>query len=264
MGTAILLGIPLESVGAIRSVLSKNAAEFGIWSIRYIPAPKKEIEILKAMVKQALDIAARQNDSHVLGFSAQKNRRDIENLIAPYFRFRWFDHGLLKHLRSPDPAPFVNCLLSTLAEESEWAARVKPTDLSSPLLLPECSFEPEHEHRDLWRNAGAYGDLQNVTGAERAIRSFQNTHHRKVGFRTFSAYKWVDRRDRIFDQDGERHGIAPFPRDWKYSYRIEPGFHFDVTHLDGRQFTLTDVSGGHYAASSGAHLNVDSHGFVRL
>jgi hypothetical protein len=24
------------------------------------------------------------------------------------------------------------------------------------------------------------------------------------------------------------------------------------------------VSGGHYAASSGAHLNVDSHGFVRL
>jgi hypothetical protein len=262
MGTVILLGIPSESVGTARSALSRNAAEFGIWSIKYVPAPKKEIEISKAMVKQTQDIAARQDDTHILGFSAQKNRRDIENSIAPYFRFRWFDHGLLKHLHSPDTTPFVNSLASSLTEESEWAARVKPADLSSPLLLPECSFEPEHKHRDLWRHACAYGDLQNVVGAEKAIRDFQNAHHRKVGFKTFSAYKWVDRRDRIFDKDGERHGIAPFPRDWKYSYRLEPGFHFDVTHLDGRQFTLTDVSGRHNTVNSGAHLNVDSHGFV--
>ena len=90
----------------------------------------------------------------------------------------------------------------------------KTSDLNSPLLLPECSFQPApaRKHRELWRHASACGDLENVAGAEKAIKGFRGAHHRKVNLKTFSTYQWVDEGDRIFDQDGPRHGTAPFPR----------------------------------------------------
>jgi hypothetical protein len=207
-------------------------------------------------------MASQYDDTHILGLSVQRNRQDFADRIRPFFRFRWFDHSLLKYLGRPDPAEFVRGLSSNLAEESEWAARVKPKDINSPLLLPECSFVPERKNCELWRHASAYGDSGNISGAEKAIRDFQNTHHRKVNIANFSSYKWVDREDRIYDQDGPRHGLAPFPREWKYSYRIESRFHFDVTHVDGRQFVLIDASGMQHRVIAGAHLNVDPHGYV--
>jgi hypothetical protein len=216
------------------------------------------------MARQAQELADQQENPHVFGFSAQKDRQHLADQIKPYFRFRWFDHGLLKCLGSPDPTPFVRELASNLAQESEWAARVKPSDLNSPLLLPESSFEPGRKHLNLWRHASAYGDPQNIVSAEKAIKGFRNAHHRKVNFKSFaSTYKWVDERNRIYDQDGPRHGIAPFPRGWKYSYKIEPGFHFDVNQVDGRQFALIDATGRRHHVSAGDNLNIDPHGYVR-
>jgi len=262
MGTAILLGIPVGYIGTARSVLSKNAAIDGAWSIKFVPAPHKEVEVFEKTVRQALDMAARYDDTHILGFSGQANRDYFADKIRPYFRFRWFDHSLLKYLGRPDPADFVRGISSNLAEESEWAARVKPKDLNSPLLLPECSFVPEGKHRELWRHASAH-DTWDILGAEKAIDDFWKTHRRKVIIASFSAYKWVDQRDRIYAPDRLRHAVAPFPREWKYSYRIESGFHFDVTHVGGRQFDLTDASGSLNRVNAGEHLNVDPHGYVR-
>ena len=111
-------------------------------------------------VKRALTLASEQTDTHILGFSAQKNRQEFANKIRSYFRFRWFDHGLLRFLGSPDPSPFLNQLAADLAEEVAWSDRVKPSALDSPLLLPECSFEVVGRHRDLWRHACSYGDRQ--------------------------------------------------------------------------------------------------------
>ncbi len=263
MRTAILLGIPSGYVGTAKSAIAKNATLLGTWSIKYVPSNRTEPEILQRMVKQAQELAEKHDDVHVFGFSAQQDRQKLVGEIKPYFRFRWFDHELLKCLGSPDPAPFLQELVSNLAEESEWAARVKPSDLNSPLLLPECSFQPARKHRELWRHASAYGDLENVAGAEKAIKGFRSVHHRKVNLKSFSTYKWVDEGDRIFDQDGPRHGIAPSPRNWKFSYRIEPGFHFDVTHADERQFDLFDVNGYRCHVNAAAHLNIDPHGYVR-
>src|ERR1035438_1236514 len=133
MGTALLLGIPVGDVGKARSAFSQCTVIGCSWSLKFIPAPRKDAEISQKMVNQANDIAARYDDTHVLGFSAQSSREDFADQIRPYFRFRWFDHSLLKHLSRPDPSHFVKCLASNLAEESEWAARVKPRDLHSPL-----------------------------------------------------------------------------------------------------------------------------------
>jgi hypothetical protein len=263
MGTALLLGIPSGYVKTAKSALAKNTTLFRDWSIKFVPSPRSEAAISARLVEQAKEIADQHEDAHIFGFSAQNDRQCFADQVKPYFRFRWFDHNLLKCLGSPDPSPFVQALVLDLAEESEWTAHIKPSDLSSPLLLPECSFESRGNHLDLWRHASAYGDAQNIVSAEKAIHRFRNTYHRKVNLKTFSAYKWVDERDRIYGQDGERHGVAPFPRGWKYSYRIERGFHFDVTQIDGRRFALFDARGQSHHVSAGAYLNVDPHGYVR-
>ena len=262
MGTALLLGIPSGYVGTAKSAVAKNPTLFNTWSIKYIPSSRNEAEILDGMVTRAQELADQYEDTHIFGFSAQKNRQDLADRIKPYFRFRWFDHSLLKCLGSPDPTPFVKELASNLAQEVEWAARVKPSDLDSPLLLPKCSFEPEHKCRDLWRHASAYGDPMNIVGAEKAIKGFKNTHLRKVKLRDHHTYKWVDQGDKIYSQDGPRHGSAQFPRGWKYSYRIEPCFHYDVTHAAGRRFSLHDANGIRNQVNPNDHLNVDPHGYV--
>jgi hypothetical protein len=265
MRTVFLLGIPSAYVGTAKSAIAKNATLFNAWAIKYIPSSRKEAEILQGMVRRAQELADQQENPHIVGFSAQKDRQHLADQLKPYFRFRWFDHDLLKCLGSPDPSPFVQELASNLAQESEWATRIKPSDLNSPLLLPECSFEPGRKYLDLWRHAAAYGDPQNIVGAEKAIKGFRNAHRRKINFKSFSSsYKWVDERDRIFDEDGPRHGIAPFPMSWKYSYKMEPGFHFDVTQVNGHRFELMDATGRRNRVDADDYLNLDPHGYVRL
>src|ERR1017187_7571144 len=112
MGTALLLGIPTGYVGAARSALSKDITTNGVWSVKFVPTSRREAEISFAMIKQAQDIAVLHGDTHILGFSAQSNRKEFANQLSPYFRFRWFNHVLLKCLGSPDPTPFVKALAS--------------------------------------------------------------------------------------------------------------------------------------------------------
>ena len=263
MPTAILLGIPARYIKTARSAVENRSNVFDPWRIKFVESPEKEPQISPREVKRALALASEHSDAHILGFSAQQNRQDSANQIRSYFRFRWFDHGLLRFLGSPDPSPFVNQLAADLAEEAAWSDRVKPSALDSPLLLPECSFEVVGRHRDLWRHACSYGDPGNIEGAEKAVHAFWNFYRRRIDFEGAKQSKWIDRGDRIFDEDGERHGIAPFPRGWKYSYQIEDGFHFDVTCSTRRAFFVLDALGGRTRVHSGAHINLDAHGYVR-
>ena len=269
MRTAYLLGIPAKYVPTAKSAIAKNGAAFNLWSVKYVPTNRPDAEISVAMLDTVRDQASKTDDAHVFGFSTQSNRRQFEAYIKPFFRFRWFDHNLLKCLGSPDPGPFIRELSSNLEQEFEWSTRVKPANLDSPLLLPEGQFEAKRKHRDLWRHASAYGDPQNIVGAEKAINEFRSVHRQKVNRkdRDFSEYEWVDDLDRIYNDARERHAEAPFPRNWKFSFRIAFGFHFDVQSRDGRKFFLVDASGTRCEAKpgpSGAYLNVDPHGFVRV
>ena len=47
------------------------------------------------------------------------------------------------------------------------------------------------------------------------------------------------------------------------THRIEDGFHFDVTCSKPRSFFVCDVLGGRTRVDSGAHINLDPHGYVR-
>jgi hypothetical protein len=149
-------------------------------------------------------------------------------------------------------------LATDLAEEEQWAFRIKPTDMGSPLLLPECSFSVGGGHRNLWRHARGYGDQANIEGAAKAVREFGRAYLRKQ-----EHYQWIDDRDLIFGRNGPRHADAPFPRGWKFSYHLLDGFHYDIKHLEARKFSITDVAGTLHLSVPKGYINIDPHGYVR-
>jgi len=90
------------------------------------------------------------------------------------------------------------------------------------------------------------------------VREFERAYLRKQAH-----YQWIDDRDLIFGRNGSRHADAPFPRGWKFSYRLPDGFHYDVVHLERRKFSLTDIGGALHITVANGHLNIDPHGYVR-
>ena len=262
MPTVILLGIPQGYIGNAKSSVAAASGALKDWAFKYVPTHGKFPEISRPLIERACVIAAQYAQSHVLGFSGQQNRQIFAQQIKPYFRFKWFDHSMLSCLGSPDSSPFAHALACSLVEEREWADQIKPQTLASPLLLPECSFGVSGRHRDLWRHAESYGDLNNIGGARKAIESFSMTYRRKIELKGCSKHGWVDDNGRIYDDDGPRHGAAPFPRGWKYSYQIESGFHFDVKDSKRRRFSVVDAVGDRHEISKHGHINIDPHGYV--
>jgi hypothetical protein len=106
------------------------------------------------------------------------------------------------------------------------------------IVLPECSFGASGGHKNLWRHARSYGGEANIEGATKAVREFERTYLRKQ-----EHYQWIDDRDLIFGRNAARHADAPFPRGWKFSCRLPDGFHYDLTNLEKRTFSLTDIGG---------------------
>ena len=260
METAILLGIPIPYVARLRNALDSHGGLPEAWSLLFVPAPKKNPEINRGTVRQACQFAEQHPGPHILGFSIEQYRSEWAAELAPYFRFRWCDQLVrsLNCLATPDPTPFLETLAADLAEEEQWSARIKPMDMGSPLLLPECSFSVRGGHKQLWRHARSYGDQANIEGAARAVREFERVYLRKE-----EHYQWIDDRDLIFGRNGPRHAGAPFPRRWKFSYRLPDGFHYDIKHLEQRKFSITDIAGTLHVSATKGYINMDPHGYVR-
>jgi len=260
METAILIGIPSPYVARLRNALDSQGGLPDTWSLLFVPAPRKEPGINQGTVRQACRFADKHSSPHILGFSTQQSRSELAAEIARCFRFRWCDQLVrcLSYLATPNPAPFLERLATDLAEEEQWAFRIKPTDMGSPLLLPECSFSVGGGHRNLWRHARGYGDQANIEGAAKAVREFGRAYLRKQ-----ERYQWIDDRDLIFGRYGPRHADAPFPRGWKFSYHLPDGFHYDIKHLEARKFSITDVAGTLHLSVPKGYINIDPHGYVR-
>ena len=260
METAILLGVPIPYVARLRSALGSHGGLPEAWSLLFVPAPKKDPEINRGTVRQACQFADKHPSPHILGFSTQQDRSEWADDLAQCFRFRWCDRlvSSLNCLATPNPAPFLERLAADLAEEQQWSSRIKPMDMGSPLLLPECSFSVGGGHKHLWRHARSYGDEANIEGAAKAVREFERVYLRKQ-----EHYQWIDDRDLIFGRNGPRHAEAPFPRGWKFSYRLPDGFHYDIKHLEDRKFSITDVAGALHISAPKGYINMDPHGYVR-
>ncbi|MGO9412654.1 MAG: hypothetical protein ACLQCB_18135, partial [Spirochaetia bacterium] len=142
--------------------------------------------------------------------------------------------------------------------EDFWEERIKPNATSSPTLIPESSFATSR-FRDLWTRVESYGDMGSLEGVPGLIDRFTVEVLKQID----DDKAWVDERDLVFSFRGARHAVAPFPRNWKYSYPIPDGFHYDVKHRNGRGFTIRNINMDHRSFPAGAHINVDPHGEIR-
>jgi len=255
MQMVLLAGVPSRYLPRLKSVLTNASGQLQGWQIDYVVSnggPDLQVRDWK----QIHAVAERLGSLHVLGFSAKRNREWVAAAIRPYFRFRWFDHTLLPLLNNPDPSPFVARLISDLEEELRWALQIRPSLPSDALLLPKVSFGCATVHARMWNLAEAYGSNDSVPAAARAIAAFHRTYRQRVEIQRHTKQRWVDDRRLVFSEGGARHGTPPPPRDWKYSYRLEDGFHFDVSKLNQNTFKIADATGHTRSVSQNDYINI--------
>jgi hypothetical protein len=265
MPVAILVGIPTQYFKRIHGSIDRGLTAYRPgWNVEYVPANRSTPGVFPRESRSALERAEKCGGAHLIGVSKQdrETRQSIEADLRCYFRFRWLDNRLLSYIGSHVPS-FVDGFNVILAEEEMWAEKVKPQDYLSPLILPELCFESSHPAGRLWQLAEQYGELGNVLDAARTVEIFREKHWLSTDGGGRRRRRWVDTSDRVFDHTGERHGRPPFPREWKYSYRIPDGFHFDVTILHRRPFVFTDSQGNAHPVDASKNVNVDPHGIVR-
>jgi hypothetical protein len=268
MPTALFAGLPQRSLARLKAILASAETIMPDWTFRFWvtqkSAPDLQIRDRKAIHAEAEKIGA----LHVLGLSTSDNRSEVAEAIRPFFRFRWFDNVLLHKLNSPDPTEFIEATRLVLQEEQDWENRVMPIDVSDALILPESCFGCSAALKTMWQKAQAYGSEDSVPAAERAITAFKREYYRRIEFKPRGQAprqqsKWVDSRNLVFDESGARHGIAPVPRDWKLSHRLETGFHFDISKHNNDRFVIQDREGIPHRIEKRGYINIDAHGYFR-
>lgn len=264
MPTAILLGLPKGQVDRIRGALDRTTCAWRSgWSVQFVPPTGKSWpQIRKADIDAVLRNATQcSNSVHVLVVTNQGggHKQEISAHFVPHFRLRWLP-GQWLELPHPSPGVFISKVNEELADEEDWIERVQPRDTKAALLLPQMAFDTRL--RDLWDLAGKHGDGCNEASF-RCLDKFKSAHykHHTIGHHDRNYY-WTDDKNLIFDHAGARHGQVPECREWKYSYRLPAGFHYDVRHAQKRDFVVTGVQRCQSVAAGG-YVNIDAHGYFR-
>ena len=260
MNTAIIVGMLRGTVDRFEAYIKRDSrSTLSGWMLKFVPGRRANDEVHPNEISKALTEAGQSTHPHIMCFSKQEKqqRRRVAEAIRPYFRFRWLDNKVL----GLKPDEMMLALNHVLNEEIIWAEHVMPKDIYSPLLLPECSFEADPDVSHLWGIAREFGDPSMPIGTGRVIEHFRDIHWRPT---ESAGRRWTDSSSRIFSHAGQRHGAAPFPRSWKYSFKIDDSFHFDVTSSHSRAFSVLDATGVVHKVADDCHINVDPHGYVRL
>ena len=107
-------------------------------------------QIGREQVDELMRLAEERDGAHIFGVSAVKDRREIEDLVRPHFRFRWFDPAPVNLVGRGDETSLLAALAAALAEEDYWLTNVKPSSSASPLALPPI-FSCQRDLADTWR-----------------------------------------------------------------------------------------------------------------
>jgi hypothetical protein len=236
------------------------------WEIETLDSKdQRRHSITAEQAVEAMRVASKSENAHILGVSneAGPGRQTVGSSIRQYFRFRWLDNRLLPTL-TPDAQAFVEHLNNVLAEEEFWAEHIKPDGPYEALILPKACFRVRAPHVNLWGECEAYGNQQIAAAFAQHLDAFRNAYSkRSMGENNKFVHWWTDEDDLAYQHRGAPHGLAPFPRCWKYSLKLMDGFHYDINHARSLPFRVTDANGGVHRRESGKHVNLDPHGYVR-
>lgn len=258
MPKAIVIGIPEGVKKRLADALKqKKVSLLKNWEFTWLISTRRSFEINIDQINKALQ-QVEGDGPHVLAFKppvpAQKEW--ISEKVAPFFRFKWLKNGY--------GMPDIDGIVPTLADylnkvlegEQWWGETLKPSDLASPLLLPQVCFRPKPGFGDLWETAHRV-EREGYPAFEKLLTNFSEAH---TYSKSNQNRKWKDNRDYIYDWHGQRHGDNPYPYFWKMSYRVPNRFHYDVEALNLPKCELISADGRKHRDD---HLNVDIHGYIR-
>lgn len=257
MKKALVVGIPMAYQQRLNAYLrGTDTLPAEGWEIEFIPSGRRDrVKVnLKAVTNS---LKTTELGAHVLSFIPGERKDEIRRALMPYFRFRWLRNSLLA-AASSDACKFLSLLREELAIEALWSEYLKPTHESSALILPCDCFGSTRRCRELWRSAEDASTSERIVSAERKMKDFESEHGRSFD----TGRVWVDTKGLKFDHRGARHRVADFPKTWKYSYKMERGFHYDVSRINRGSFSVQDCLGMKHESSPGGHLNIDAFGFV--
>lgn len=218
-----------------------------------------------SQVEAVLHAAGVADGGHIFGVSADRKRSEVEQLIKPYFRFRWVTQDSIAMTGQRLFEPLIAELERAVAEEQAWIDSVKPTDTASPVILPAKLFKTKGEFANLWARCEAYGDIEAIRATGASIQKFTGSFRRPIDSMKDEKTPWIDDDGWVWKDDGEQHGKAPPPKNWKYSWEVPEKFHFDVMPKNPKSKThFVDVHGtSHKLPKDSKYMNVTVHGEVR-
>lgn len=145
---------------------------------------------------------------------------------------------------SVSAADLTDSLDALIAFELRWKTVVGPQDQNHPLLLPASTFQPHPEVSDFWRTCDCYRASDLIDRANTALQAVRARHRRSLsGVGTV----WLDRGGRRYAIDKSGHGVVARGRDgekqFRFAFEVAPTLHYDVVHVDEREFRIRDRSG---------------------
>lgn len=254
----VIAGLPR----GLCQLLSSHQIAIDGWDLRLVPSRNhNQADFDSDVANRALrEATSGEHGGHVLAFSTSKGRESFVSDLSRHVRFRWLKPQYLFDART-DIHLFIGAIRGEAKFEQDWRDAVELGDASSALLLPECSFRPIG-HGEMWTLCRTAAPASPPVAATRfldrakdKIKEFTRVH-RPEGV-------WQDSARIRFDGRGPRHGVAPDLWDWKFSWKVPPGFHFDVQHADARAFSLMLFGGRRVLVPTRGYRNVDCHGRLR-
>lgn len=258
MPTFILAGVQRSIVKRVKAALESNRDAFADWDFAILAGEKNNNhDIAQSQVDALMRLAEAHGGAHIFGVSGETERRIVEAQITPFFRFRWLETRVVGLVGAGQERPLIDRLTEALLEELFWADHVKPSEFASPLTLPDI-FDAK-QCRDMWRLAQSYNNTGHLEAAKTLIDRFAREHRKPVD--GYAKTPWLSDDGWVWDDNGERHGDPEFPDDWKYSFNLPSGFHFDVSPLRKGKTFFTDRNSRRHGFKK--HLNITAHGTVR-
>ena len=262
MPVLLLAGYQRSVDAQLRKALRNYVAAEG-WLVEPSPGDEKaECTISPGHSVRLAAEAARLQGAHVLAIADARCLVNCEAL-RERFRFRRSGAHFVGPLARGDEAPLSQLLDQVITEEDEWIGQVG-VSLTSPLLLPKKVFDANREVASLWTLAEAFNDPPQLAAFSRISKRFVECHLREFDSDAYNrATPWLADDGWGWRDDGPRHGKPLDPRDeWKYSFKLPDGFHYDVSSARKGKRDFRDAKGAMHGQPKG-YLNVTVHGFIR-
>ncbi|GAC1420752.1 MAG: hypothetical protein NVSMB6_22440 [Burkholderiaceae bacterium] len=257
MSAFILCGYPRNLVNEVRKAVEACASMFPHWKYYLEPSDKSsEAFVSKKQAERIIKQADKLDGAHIFAVTG-RGEPHWEGLIRPYFRLRQIPMTAIGQTANGNYEALANALREAIEEEDLWIEHVKPKNTGEPLILPR-NFSAQREVATIWHLSEAFNSHRNLMAASSMIDRFRRQHRKSIGT---GKTPWIDADSWVWDDSGPRHGTPIFPEDWKYSFRLPDGFHFDVSALKNNKTRFTDVRGIQHTFDG--YVNVTSHGTVR-